>query len=145
MTDLTLSAADAIIDAALAHAREAGLAPIAVVVLDDGAHMVAMKRQDGASLFRGQIATGKATGALGMGYGTRELAKRAQGGPLFYTALMATTGELIPSPGGVLIRDADGKLIGAVGISGDTGDADEAAALAGIAAAGLVAQPGDRA
>lgn len=145
MTDLTLSAADAIIDAALAHAREAGLAPIAVVVLDAGAHMVAMKRQDGASLFRGQIAAGKATGALGMGYGTRELAKRAQGSPLFYTALMTLTGEVVPSPGGVLIRDADSKLIGAVGISGDTGDADEAAALAGIAAAGLVAQPGDRA
>lgn len=145
MTDLTLSAADAIIDAALAHAREAGLAPIAVVVLDAGAHMVAMKRQDGASLFRGQIAAGKATGALGMGYGTRELAKRAQSGPLFYTALMAMTGDVIPSPGGVLIRNADGRLIGAVGISGDTGDADEAAALAGIAAAGLVAQPGDRA
>jgi len=145
VTDLTLAMADAIIDGALAHALAADIQPIAVVVLDAGAHMVAMKRQDGASLFRGQIAGGKATGALGMGYGTRELAKRAQGGPLFYTALMAMTGEVIPSPGGVLIRDADGRLIGAVGISGDTGDADEAAALAGIGAAGLVAQPGDKA
>lgn len=141
MTDLTLAAADAIVDGALGHARDAGLSPLAIVVLDAGAHMVAMKRQDGASLFRGQIAAGKATGALGMGYGTRELAKRAQGGPLFYTALMAMTGEVVPSPGGVLIRDAGGRLIGAVGISGDTGDADEEAALAGIAAAGLVAQP----
>ncbi len=141
MAGITLSCADTIIEGALAHARSAGHAPLAVVVLDAGAHMVAMKRQDGASLFRGQIATGKATGALGMGYGTRELAARAQKGPLFYTALMAMTGEVVPSPGGVLIRDADGTLIGAVGISGDTGDCDEASALAGIAAAGLIAQP----
>ncbi len=143
MTDLTLAAAEAILDGALGHARAEGLAPLAMVVLDAGAHMVAMKREDGASLFRGQIAAGKATGALGMGYGTRELARRAQGGPLFYTALMTLTGEVVPSPGGVLIRDVKGGLLGAVGISGDTGDADEAAALAGVAAAGLIAQPGE--
>jgi uncharacterized protein GlcG (DUF336 family) len=141
MTDLTLAAASTLIDGALTHARAAGLAPLAIVVLDAGAHMVAMKREDGASLFRGQIAAGKATGALGMGYGTRELAKRAQSAPLFYTALMAMTGEVVPSPGGVLIRDANGRLLGAIGVSGDTGDADEAAALAGISTAGLVGQP----
>lgn len=140
---LNLAAASTIIDTALAHARDAGLNPLAVVVLDAGAHLVAAKREDGASLFRVQIATGKATGALGMGYGTRELAKRAAGAPTFYSGLMALTGEVIPSPGGVLIRDASGTLLGAVGISGDTGDADEAAALAGIAAAGLNAQPAD--
>ena len=139
---LTLAAASVIIDTALSHARAAGLSPLAVVVLDAGAHLVAAKREDEASLFRIQIATGKATGALGMGYGTRELAKRAAGAPTFYAGLMALTGEVVPSPGGVLIRDTAGKLLGAVGISGDTGDADEAAALAGIGGAALVAQPG---
>ncbi len=141
MIGISLAAASTLIDSALAHARGARFAPLAIVVLDAGAHMVAMKREDGASLFRGQIAAGKATGALGMGYGTRELAKRAQSGPLFYTALMAMTGEVIPSPGGVLIRDGGGRLIGAIGVSGDTGDADEAAAMAGISAVGLVGQP----
>lgn len=139
---LTLAAASTIVDTALAHARAQGLAPLCVVVLDAGAHVVALKREDGASLFRAQIATGKATGALGMGYGTRQLAKRAQAAPLFYTSLMAMTGEAVPSPGGVLIRDANGTLIGAVGISGDTGDADEACAVAGIVAADLAADTG---
>ena len=78
-----------------------------------------------------------------MGYGSRELAKRAGAAPGFYNSLMAMTGEIVPSPGGVLIRDAGGALLGAVGVSGDTGEADEAAALAGIAAAGLTAQPAD--
>ena len=143
MTALGLDAASTIVDAALAHARNAKLNPIAIVVLDAGGHLAVAKREDDASLFRIQIATGKATGALGMGYGTRELARRAAGAPTFYAGLMALTGEVVPSPGGVLVRDADGRLVGAVGISGDTGDADEAAALAGIAAAGLVAQPAD--
>lgn len=82
-------------------------------------------------------------GALGMGYGTRELGRRAAAAPVFYAGLMALTGEVVPSPGGVLIRDDTGRLLGAVGISGDTGDNDEAVALVGIAAAGLVAQPGE--
>ena len=142
MTKIMLAAASAITDGAIAHARENHLNPLAIVVLDAGAHLIAAKREDEASLFRIQIASGKATGALGMGYGTRELAKRAAGAPTFYAGLMALTGEVVPSPGGVLIRDEAGALLGAVGISGDTGDADEAAALAGIAAAGLVAQPG---
>lgn len=139
---LSLSLASIIVDKALDHARSQGLAPLCVTVLDSGAHVVALKREDGASLFRAQIATGKATGALGMGFGTRELARRAQAAPLFFTSLMAMTGEAVPSPGGVLIRDAQGVLLGAVGISGDTGDADEACALAGIAAAGLIADAG---
>lgn len=143
MSRLTLAAASTIVDAALAQARAAGLNPLAVVVLDAGAHLVAAKREDDASLFRIPIAKGKAGGALGMGYGSRELAKRAATAPAFYNGLMALTGEVVPSPGGVLIRDAAGALLGAVGVSGDTGDADEAAALAGIAAAGLVAQPAE--
>lgn len=143
MTRLTLAQASVIVDAALAHARADKMNPLAIVVLDAGAHLIAAKREDDASLFRIQIATGKASGALGMGYGTREMVKRANGSPVFYTSLMTLTGGVVPSPGGVLIRDADGLLLGAVGISGDTGDQDEAAALAGIAAAGLTAQPAD--
>ena len=142
MPDLSLAIADVIVDAALALGAKDGLNPLAIVVLDAGAHTVVSKRQDGTSLFRMQIASGKATGALGMGYGTRELASRAAGSPNFYMGLMALTGEVVPSPGGVLIRDAGGRLLGAVGISGETGDADETVALAGITAAGLIGQAG---
>lgn len=141
MSRLTLSAASRIVDVGLAHAREAGLNPLAIVVLDAGGHLVAAKREDEASLFRVRIATAKAMGALGMGYGTRELARRAADAPVFYSGLMAMTGEVVPSPGGVLIRNGEGQLLGAVGVSGDLGDADESAAMAGIAAAGLDAQP----
>jgi uncharacterized protein GlcG (DUF336 family) len=92
---------------------------------------------------RPQIAIAKAGGALGMGYGSRELAKRANAAPVFYSALFAISGgAMAPSPGGVLIRNADGLVIGAIGISGDTGDADEACAIAGVLAAGLVPDPG---
>lgn len=143
MSSLTLQAASLIIDAALAEARSRDYAPLCVAVLDAGAHLVALQRQDGASLMRPQIAIAKATGALGMGYGSRELARRANAAPVFYNALFAVSGgAMAPSPGGVLIRDAGGTVIGAVGISGDTGDADEACAVAGINKAGLTADPG---
>ena len=143
MSSLNLAAAANIVDEALAEARRRAYAPLCVAVLDAGAHLVALKREDGASLMRPQIAIAKATGALGMGYGSRELARRANASPTFYNALFAISGgAMAPSPGGVLIRDAAGALIGAVGISGDTGDADEACALAGIAATGLIADPG---
>lgn len=142
MTDLTLTAASIMIDAALAEARAKGVLPLAVAVLDAGAHLVALKRQDGASLMRPQIAIAKATGALGMGYNSRELAKRANAAPVFYSALFAISGgAMAPSPGGVLIRDVDGKILGAVGISGDTGDADEVCAIVGVLAGGLVPDP----
>ena len=108
MTDLGLAAATAIVDAALAPARAAGIAPLAVVVLDAGAHLICAKREDGASLFRIEIAIGKATGALGMGFDTRELAKRANAAPTFYAGVMALTGAVLPSPGGVLIRRCGG-------------------------------------
>jgi len=143
MSSLTLQAASLIIDAALAEARSRDYAPLCVAVLDAGAHLVALQRQDGASLMRPQIAIAKATGALGMGYGSRELARRANAAPVFYNALFTVSGgAMAPSPGGVLIRDAGGTVIGAVGISGDTGDADEACAVAGINKAGLTADPG---
>jgi uncharacterized protein GlcG (DUF336 family) len=134
---LPLASARAIIDAALAKGRDDGAQPLAVVVLDAGAHLVACVREDGASLFRFDIAKAKATGALGMGSDTRVIAARAANNPIFFQSVAAVTGQLALSPGGVLIRDVEGTVIGAVGISGDTGDCDEVCAIAGIRAAGL--------
>ncbi|MBA4090479.1 MAG: GlcG protein [Sphingobium sp.] len=135
---LTLAQARTIIDTALDKARADGAQPLALVVLDAGAHPVATVREDGASLFRFDIAKAKATGALGMGADTRLLAVRAAANPLFFQSVVAATGgRLALSPGGVLIRDVEGTVIGAVGISGDTGDCDEACAIAGVLAAGL--------
>jgi uncharacterized protein GlcG (DUF336 family) len=143
MHRLTLDAASTIVDAALAEARTKGFSPLCVAVLDAGAHLIALKREDEASLMRPQIAIAKASGALGMGYGSRELAKRANASPVFYSALFAISGgAMAPSPGGVLIRNDEGQLIGAIGISGDTGDADEVCAIAGVIAAGLTPDPG---
>ena len=143
MAILKLAQASAIIDAALAEARRRRLAPIAVAVLDAGGHLIAFEREDGAGFVRFDIANGKAWGALGMGFGTRELAARAAKSPTFVAALAAATqGRMIPSPGGVLIVGADGEVVGAVGISGDTGDNDEVCAMAGIAAVGLSAIAG---
>jgi uncharacterized protein GlcG (DUF336 family) len=134
---LPLATARIILDAALAQARADSAQPIAISVLDAGAHPVAMLREDGASLFRFDIAKAKATGALGMGADTRVLATRAAANPVFFQSVAAATGRLALSPGGVLIRDVEGTVMGAVGISGDTGERDEACAIAGILAAGL--------
>ncbi|MDT7532780.1 heme-binding protein [Sphingobium sp. SA2] len=135
---LTLAQARTIIDTALAQLRGDNAPALAVVVLDAGAHPVAFAREDGASLFRFDIARAKATGALGMGADTRVIAGRAANNPAFFQSVVAVTGgQLALSPGGVLIRELEGAVIGAVGISGDTGDCDEACAIAGILAAGL--------
>jgi len=143
MATLKLAQAGAIIDAALAEGRKRRLAPLAVAVLDAGGHLIAFKREDGAGFVRFDIANGKAWGALGMGFGTRELAERAAKFPAFVAALSAASqGRMIPSPGGVLIAAADGEVVGAIGISGDIGDNDEACAMAGIAAVGLSGIPG---
>ena len=143
MTTLKLARASAIIDAALAEGRTRRLAPLAVAVLDAGGHLIAFKREDGAGFVRFDIANGKAWGALGMGFGTRELADRATKFPTFVAALSAASqGRMIPSPGGVLIAATDGEVVGAIGISGDIGDNDEVCAMAGIAAAGLSGIPG---
>ena len=142
---LKLAQANSIIDAALAEGRKNNFSKLAVAVLDPGGHVIAFKRDDGASFLRFELAYGKAWGALGMGFGTRELAERATKQPAFIGALSAVTeGRMVPSPGGVLITGADGEVIGAVGISGDTGDNDEVCALAGIKAAGLLAIPGKK-
>ncbi|MCO6188454.1 heme-binding protein [Rhizobium sp. L1K21] len=135
---LSLTAATCIIDAALAEARSRNLAPMAVAVLDAGGHLVAYKREDGAGIVRFEIAFGKAWGSLGMGFGSRELAERVNKLPTFFTMVSAASGgRLIASPGGVLIKNDEGHVIGAVGISGDIGDEDEACAIAGIKASGL--------
>ena len=145
MSNVTLAQASTIVDTALAKGHELDLHPLTVVVLDAGGHLVAMKRQDKSGILRTQIATGKAWGTLGMGFGGREFARRAAGGGgLFLTALMeASEGRVVPAPGGVLIRDAAGDIIGAVGISGDTSDKDEMCAVAGIEAAGLKPDTGE--
>ena len=140
---LTLEQAAIIADAALAEGARRGCAPLCVVVLDAGAHALILKRDERASISRPQIATAKAAGCLGMGFGGRELARRAQAAPGFYAALAALFPQgIAPVPGGVLIRDADGALLGAVGISGDSSDNDEICALAGVRAARLVPDPG---
>jgi uncharacterized protein GlcG (DUF336 family) len=146
MSDLSLDAASLIVDTALARGRELGLAPLTVVVLDAGGHLKAAKREDGASLLRPEIAMGKAWGVLGMGFGGRELARRAARAPQFFTALTELAGgRMVAAAGGVLIRSPAGAILGSVGISGDVSEKDEDCALRGIAAAGLVADTGDEA
>ena len=143
MSRLTLDQASVIADAALAEGARRNLAPLAIVVLDAGSHALVTKRHEDAGLYRTTIATAKAAGCLGMGYGGRELARRAAAVPALYAAVNAVTDQgLVALPGGVLIRDAEGVVIGAAGCSGDTADQDEACLLAGIAAAGLVAETG---
>jgi uncharacterized protein GlcG (DUF336 family) len=143
MPELTLMKARAILRGALKHARAAGMQPLGVVVLDAGGNLKAFEREDGASIYRFRIAHGKAHGAIGMGMGARALHRRAEEQSYFLLAVGALEGTaVVPVPGGVLVRDRQGRLIGAVGISGDKSDADEAAAVAGIEAAGLTADPG---
>ncbi len=144
MTALSLAQASLIVDKALEQGRTLKLKPLTVAVLDAGGHLVALKREDGSSLLRPQIAQGKAWGTLGMGFGGREFARRAAAAPSFMAALMdASEGRVIPVPGGVLIRTVEGAIIGAVGVSGDLSEQDEACAVFGIKAAGLVADTGD--
>jgi uncharacterized protein GlcG (DUF336 family) len=140
---LTLELASRIVDAGLEHARQMNFRPMTIAVLDAGGHLVAFKREDRSGILRPDIAHGKAWGVLGMGHGGRDLFMRSKEAPAFYAAIAATSqGRVIPVPGGVLIRDAAGEILGAVGVSGDMPDKDEACALHGIAEAGLVGDPG---
>ncbi|WP_088344443.1 MULTISPECIES: heme-binding protein [Rhodomicrobium] len=140
---LTLTAARTILDAALAKSTELGLKPLAVAVLDARGCLVCFAAQDGTSLLRGEVAHGKAYGALALGVGPRAIFKRAQEQPFFVDAVNTLArGALIPVPGGALIRDANGTLIGAIGVSGDSSENDEICVLAGIEAAGLRADVG---
>ena len=141
MTALTLDKAQQIITAALAASKQAGYQPMGVVVLDESGHLKAFAREDGASMFRFDVAQGKAWGAVGMGASSRTLGERAKGNPNFFVALAATAnGRFLPQTGAVLIKDAQGKVIGAAGASGGTGDEDEAICVAGVRAAGF--EPG---
>ena len=142
-SELSLKLASLIVDTALERGRELGLAPLTVVVLDAGGHLKAAKREDGSSLLRPEIAMGKAWGVLGMGFGGRELARRAARAPQFFTALTElAAGRMVAVAGGVLIRSPAGGIVGAIGISGDLSEKDEDCAVRGIEAAGFVADTG---
>jgi uncharacterized protein GlcG (DUF336 family) len=143
MSDLTLASAQQIVSAALAHGRSNRFRPLAVAVLDARGAVKAYAAEDRTSLGRFDVARGKAYGALAMGVGSRTLGKMAVERPHFVAAVThAVGGALVPVAGGVLIKTTDGAIAGAVGISGDTSDNDEAAAMAGIAAAGFSGDPG---
>jgi uncharacterized protein GlcG (DUF336 family) len=144
MDRLTLQAASLIADTSLEKGRALGFAPLTVVVLDAGGQLKVLKREDGASLLRPEIAMGKAWGVLGMGFGGREIFRRAAKMPMFFGALSDLSGgKMVPVPGGVLIRSSAGEILGAVGISGDASENDELCAVHGIQAAGLVPDTGD--
>lgn len=144
MKTLTMSAADIIADKAFEKGKELKLAPLTVIVLDAGGHTKVLKREDGSSLLRPEIAMGKAWGTLGMGFGGRNLAARAAKAPAFFNALSdMSAGRMVPVPGGVLIRSDSGDIIGAVGVSGDLSENDEICAVHGIQAAGLTPDTGE--
>jgi uncharacterized protein GlcG (DUF336 family) len=138
---ISLDQARQIVAGAQAAGADQGFKPLTVVVLDAGGHVIAVERQDGSSNKRFEVAFGKAHGALSLGMGSRALMARAEQQPYFIAAVTHAVGALVPVPGGVLVKDGSGALIGAVGISGDSSDHDEGAAIAGIESAGLVAQP----
>ena len=135
---ISLTIANEVIDVALQAAKERTAAPLAIVVIDDGGHLKAVQRQDGASFLRADIAFAKAWGALGMGQPSRQLAERAAQQEQFFSSLLhVAQGRIALAPGGVLCLDDRGRIVGAVGISGDTADIDERCAIAGIEKAGL--------
>jgi uncharacterized protein GlcG (DUF336 family) len=143
MSDVTLDQARAIVAAAFSKASEMGLNPLTIVVLDSGGAIKVLERTDGSSLMRPEIAIGKANGAIQLGLGSRAIFNRAQEQPYFIQAMNTLAkGSLVPVPGGVLIRDSGGAIVGAVGVTGDTSDNDEACAVAGIQAVGLTAETG---
>lgn len=143
MPKVTLEQAEVIADAALARGREIDCKPLTVAVLDDGGHLVVLKREDRSGILRPEVAIGKAWGALGMGMGSRALEGLAKDRPYFVDTLSDMAGgRVVPVAGGVLIRSPEGELLGAVGVTGDVSDRDEVCALAGIEAAGLVAETG---
>ena len=144
MQSLSLDAASLIVDKSIEKGRELGFEPLTVAVLDAGGQLKAFKREDRSSLLRPEIAMGKAWGVLGMGLGGRELARRAAKVPTFFNTLSVMSGgRVVPVQGGVLIRSADGDILGAVGISGDNSENDETCAVHGIEAAGLLPDTGD--
>jgi uncharacterized protein GlcG (DUF336 family) len=140
---ITFDSARTIVDAAFAHGRAQGYQPLTVAVLDPGGALVALGRQDGSGFLRPDLAIGKAWGLLGLGMTNRALVARAAESPEIYASIVALAhGKAVAVPGGVLVRDADGTLLGAVGVSGDASLNDEAAALAGVTEVWLTGQTG---
>jgi uncharacterized protein GlcG (DUF336 family) len=140
MSKLTLAQANTIIEQAFVKAREMKVKPLGVIVLDEAGHLVSAQREDGASMFRLDVAKGKAWAAVAMGASSRALFNRAKDNPNFFVTLAATAeGKFLPQTGAALIKDKDGNIIGAAGGSGGTGDEDEACCVYGIEQAGLVA------
>ena len=143
MSALTLKIATQLASQALSAGRTISAAPLTVAVLDSGGHLITVQREDGASLLRPHIAIGKAWGAIALGKGSRLLALDAQQRPAFIAALNSLgQGSVVPAPGGVLIRDQAGVVLGAIGISGDTSDIDEQCAISAIEGLGLLADAG---
>src|ERR1043166_9001036 len=139
MSTLTLAQANKIVEVARARAREMKIKPLAVAVLDQSGHVKSLQREDGASMFRCDVAVGKAYASVGMGVASRTLLQRAKENPQFFGALSATAqGKFLPQTGAVVIKDKDGNVLGAAGASGGTGDEDEAVCIAGVEAAGLM-------
>lgn len=137
---LTLAQAQAIIEGALARSNSEKFKPMAIAVLDDAGNLKAFAREDGASMFRFEVAQAKAWGAVGMGASSRTLAQRAKDNPNFFVALAATaSGKFLPQTGAVLIKSSDGQILGAVGASGGTGDEDELICIAGVESVGFTA------
>ena len=140
MSQITLQQANTIIAKAFEKAREMKVKPLGVVVLDASGHIVSAQREDGASMFRLDVAKGKAWGAVAMGASSRALSKRAKDNPNFFVTLSATAeGKFLPQTGAALIKSKDGTTLGAAGGSGGTGEEDEACCVYGIEQAGLVA------
>ncbi|WP_211241163.1 GlcG/HbpS family heme-binding protein [Pseudonocardia spinosispora] len=141
---LSLDQASAMVDAVLGHGRTLDCAPLTVAVLDQGGHLLVLKRQDGCGILRPKIAQAKAWGALGMGVGSRALAEDAAGAPAFYAALASIAdGQMAPIPGGVLVRNRWGDVVAAIGVSGDNPANDESCAVFGIETVGFTADPGE--
>ncbi len=140
MPSLTLAQANKIVETALARARDLKIKPLAVVVLDEAGNVKSLQREDGASMFRCDVAIGKAWASVGMGVASRTLLQRAKENPQFFGALASTAqGRFLPQTGAVVIKDVHGNVLGAAGASGGTGDEDEAVCIAGVEAAGLMA------
>ncbi|VVP47259.1 GlcG/HbpS family heme-binding protein [Pseudomonas fluorescens] len=143
MSALTLKVAVNLVNEAISAGRGINAAPLTIAVLDSGGHLIALQREDGASLLRPQIAIGKAWGAIALGKGSRLLAVDAQQRPAFFAALNSMgQGSVVPAPGGVLIRDQAGEVLGAIGISGDLSDVDEQVAIKAVQALDLKADAG---
>lgn len=140
MAGLTLDQAMKIMEVGFAHGRATDCTPLGIAVLDPGGHLLTFAREDGTSFLRPAIAQAKAWGALGMGMGSRALVDRPD--RFIATLNAASDGKVLNAPGGVIVRDQDGEILGAVGVTGDVSDRDEACAVAGIEAVGLVADTG---